>query len=276
MCFTWEDADGFGPIWHPSVGNSKWQKICESHTQPRDFNAPHSKWNQREVACSILDGETGETCEKHVPAGQIKFNKCVPVEIPPAPEVTLSSWCHVHKIARVYETKELMLRFVDRAYPGDTDWYVAYGGDPCVYALWILEEDAIGGIETLVTMVRESTRTIKKHRERAKALAAHLPLVLVARWHECSLAWCLREFVSKLEENRGRGKCVCWTCRAVKWPIKEKLQKCDRCQTARYCSKECQLRDWPTHKRKCSILATEAPALEKLEMLTKLAADGGK
>ena len=31
----------------------------------------------------------------------------------------------------------------------------------------------------------------------------------------------------------------------------EKLKKCGRCQLVRYCSEECQAKDWPSHKRVC-------------------------
>merc|ERR1719247_2897556 len=31
---------------------------------------------------------------------------------------------------------------------------------------------------------------------------------------------------------------------------------CSQCETAKYCSAECQLQDWPAHKAKCRVLAS--------------------
>jgi hypothetical protein len=41
----------------------------------------------------------------------------------------------------------------------------------------------------------------------------------------------------------------CWTI------PKEALRLCSRCKVVSYCSKECQLKDWPDHKKHCKTLA---------------------
>jgi hypothetical protein len=40
------------------------------------------------------------------------------------------------------------------------------------------------------------------------------------------------------------------------WSIpKEGLKLCSRCKIVSYCSKECQMKDWPNHKKNCKVLA---------------------
>jgi hypothetical protein len=36
---------------------------------------------------------------------------------------------------------------------------------------------------------------------------------------------------------------------------KEALKLCSRCKIVSYCSRECQLKDWPDHKKHCKVLA---------------------
>jgi hypothetical protein len=42
----------------------------------------------------------------------------------------------------------------------------------------------------------------------------------------------------------------CWKCRSGP-AVEQKLKKCVRCQTARYCSRQCQQEDWRRHQRYC-------------------------
>ena len=44
----------------------------------------------------------------------------------------------------------------------------------------------------------------------------------------------------------------CWNCSDDEHP--ETIQKCARCFTAYYCSRECQIADWSNHKLECSNL----------------------
>lgn len=45
---------------------------------------------------------------------------------------------------------------------------------------------------------------------------------------------------------------VCLSCGA-QGSEKKALKKCARCKDALYCSKECQTKDWPQHRRKCPL-----------------------
>ena len=46
-------------------------------------------------------------------------------------------------------------------------------------------------------------------------------------------------------------KMACWTCKSTRTPTGTNLLSCKRCSIARYCSKECQKKDWKNHKRSC-------------------------
>ena len=44
-------------------------------------------------------------------------------------------------------------------------------------------------------------------------------------------------------------RCSNMNCRA--FTDKKELQVCTKCKTAQYCSRECQVADWPEHKHRC-------------------------
>ncbi|KAJ6511186.1 hypothetical protein C8R45DRAFT_1207878 [Mycena sanguinolenta] len=53
-----------------------------------------------------------------------------------------------------------------------------------------------------------------------------------------------------------------WTTRVCDLPDcknYKNLSKCNRCKTARYCSKECQKADWPHHKAYCNMVKDFPP-----------------
>jgi hypothetical protein len=49
-----------------------------------------------------------------------------------------------------------------------------------------------------------------------------------------------------------RVMCHAYGCFAMS---KEVLKLCSRCKIVSYCPKECQLKDWPNHKKHCKVLA---------------------
>jgi hypothetical protein len=49
----------------------------------------------------------------------------------------------------------------------------------------------------------------------------------------------------------------CWSP-ACHLPAEGKLLCCSRCQTARYCGRECQKSHWPEHREECKRLASNA------------------
>lgn len=55
------------------------------------------------------------------------------------------------------------------------------------------------------------------------------------------------QFVGSLASVMDTDRCIC--CGTVK--AKKSLRKCHRCKMARYCTKECQVKDWPNHKEVC-------------------------
>jgi hypothetical protein len=48
------------------------------------------------------------------------------------------------------------------------------------------------------------------------------------------------------------------------------MKKCSRCEAVRYCSKECQLKDWPTHKGVCGMKKEEKVVIDRIIDVCKL------
>ena len=48
-------------------------------------------------------------------------------------------------------------------------------------------------------------------------------------------------------------KRYCWHCRIIHDDVAVKLKVCTRCKTARYCSIDCQRKDWKSHKDPCGV-----------------------
>jgi hypothetical protein len=57
----------------------------------------------------------------------------------------------------------------------------------------------------------------------------------------------------------GLASCARAGCGAVE-SCPKAFKHCSKCRTAVYCSRECQLAAWPSHKRDCKRLAAEREA----------------
>ena len=70
------------------------------------------------------------------------------------------------------------------------------------------------------------------------------------RFSTCSLA-CTKLMAKKLRREFGQQgekvEVLCNTCHVSK----PSMQRCARCNTIYYCSKECQRQDWKEHKQEC-------------------------
>ena len=69
-----------------------------------------------------------------------------------------------------------------------------------------------------------------------------LPCVTPAIETVTNRDWFLR-FIEKNKEN------MCHTCHKVAQD--NALKTCSRCKKVKYCSKECQVKDWKLHKKNC-------------------------
>eukprot|EP01116_Phalansterium_solitarium_P013230 TRINITY_DN3045_c0_g1_i1.p1 TRINITY_DN3045_c0_g1~~TRINITY_DN3045_c0_g1_i1.p1 ORF type:complete len:354 (+),score=20.36 TRINITY_DN3045_c0_g1_i1:644-1705(+) len=79
----------------------------------------------------------------------------------------------------------------------------------------------------------------------ATRMASQLKAVLSRLDGTCSLAAEIRNFLGDVRWRRTVcGNPACATSLAA-------MKKCSRCETASYCSKECQAADWPRHKLAC-------------------------
>ena len=47
----------------------------------------------------------------------------------------------------------------------------------------------------------------------------------------------------------------CFSCLIPAAKVTGGLKKCTRCQIARYCGRDCQIKDWTTHRRLCADIA---------------------
>ena len=67
--------------------------------------------------------------------------------------------------------------------------------------------------------------------------------------------------------TRPLNKHVCWSCQSYK----VHLQKCTRCNMARYCSSACQARDWLIHRHECGQLAQfrQVPEGQRISMIQR-------
>ncbi|KAF7368025.1 MYND-type domain-containing protein [Mycena sanguinolenta] len=61
------------------------------------------------------------------------------------------------------------------------------------------------------------------------------------------LAWPTEE----IRNNRKRMGAICQWCNKTDQGLGRPLRRCSKCEAASYCSKECQTRDWPAHKKIC-------------------------
>jgi hypothetical protein len=65
-------------------------------------------------------------------------------------------------------------------------------------------------------------------------------------------------------------------CNRVPLPSTAHYQKCSTCEVARYCSRDCQTRDWPVHKgAECAKLKALRPAEPEQELEKKEEETGG-
>ncbi|KAG2067527.1 hypothetical protein BDR04DRAFT_844811 [Suillus decipiens] len=65
-----------------------------------------------------------------------------------------------------------------------------------------------------------------------------------------------------LKENQKMFRVQCTQCRM----ILEKPLKCAKCKSIWYCSKECQKKNWPTHKLRCHEVERSSGALKFIRM----------
>lgn len=60
----------------------------------------------------------------------------------------------------------------------------------------------------------------------------------------------------------------CFRCQYYPEPDEPALQRCSRCRSRHYCSRNCQRNDCPTHKQECAILAAggQVPTRQRTTM----------
>jgi len=77
---------------------------------------------------------------------------------------------------------------------------------------------------------------------------------------------CLDKLYSEIKKIEDRGS-RCFHCKQT---VKSKdIKTCSRCKFVQYCSKECQIKDWPTHKGKCVEAADFHKGVKKAETVKK-------
>jgi len=61
----------------------------------------------------------------------------------------------------------------------------------------------------------------------------------------------MQEFCKLMAHNKQQHECRTCNITVDKLDKNQKLRKCIKCKTIYYCSKECQRKDWPRHKKVC-------------------------
>ena len=74
----------------------------------------------------------------------------------------------------------------------------------------------------------------------------------------------------RYERSADASGCSAHSCRAC-GASGAALRYCARCRSAAYCSRECQVRDWPTHRTSCRCTASAATSTEELASRFKAA-----
>jgi hypothetical protein len=73
-----------------------------------------------------------------------------------------------------------------------------------------------------------------------------------------------------------RVKCHVDSCMfSIFFTSKDALKLCSRCKVVSYCSRECQEKDWPDHKKHCKVLAELRQDKTKVSEIAKNFEDGG-
>jgi len=91
-------------------------------------------------------------------------------------------------------------------------------------------------------------------------------LISIAREIPCT---CMDK---KKSETQQKKVAMCFFC--MEEFLKEKMLRCKGCNQAQYCSKECRIKAWPTHKEDCRSIGASlalAPAPAPAPILGSLA-----
>lgn len=80
---------------------------------------------------------------------------------------------------------------------------------------------------------------------------AHCQLASVRFFHKRNSCECLKEVYSKLKKSTVR-KARCYHCHELK--DSSEVHLCSRCKVVLYCSRDCQVADFPRHKKACKHL----------------------
>lgn len=75
------------------------------------------------------------------------------------------------------------------------------------------------------------------------------------------LACCFLTLSQMSETKKASVVTLCCVCQKGSW---RKLEKCDRCRKASYCSTTCQELDWPDHKQECRLPSKPEMRISKI------------
>lgn len=78
---------------------------------------------------------------------------------------------------------------------------------------------------------------------------------------------CLKEKYSEIRKSQDRGS-QCFQCEET--VNRKVLMTCARCKFAIYCSRDCQIADWPSHKHLCRELSSFHKHVKKIDNATRI------
>ena len=153
-------------------------------------------------------------------------------------------------------------RIVNESHEDDrgNEVYYAY------LALTVLEDSSLGSMEDAISFFEKSMKSTKRtneiYGERGEDRLPSILKVVEAKFKQCPKERQKeKDFIDDIKKLNKLGirivkdKYICIACGSREGENQKTLLVCARCKKVHYCSKECQVRDWKSHKSFCKTIS---------------------
>ena len=243
MCFTWEAADGYGPIWifgdkHYVDALEEFNSHNEKVTVPvrlRAISTPN--WTKKkETEIITIEKKNIDTKKYAVPDNN------------PDPPPSYFTWQHLYKREEKYLYPHgVLCEQIAQMWARRFGWPATPGmAAPEICVLWMLEGDD-GDRHVYKTLAKTASKIMKLRKATYGSTDSWVGLIV--RVEETALIWEAFDELNVRENMKNlRGmKRICAFCA-------EQVDKTWRCASCscRYCSESCQSKHWKAgHKLEC-------------------------